>query len=176
MVEIKQMTLDEFLTLPESVMPTEYIDNEVIMSPAPPPRHQVVLRLLVFHVNSLASGGELIFAPADVLLGNHILQPDLFWIRADGDCVIQKNLWQGAPDLVVEVLSPSTARFDRGRKYEIYEAAGVREYWLVDPDAEFVEVYVRDGQKFARLGLYDSDDTFTSSLLGAVTVRPMFED
>jgi Uma2 family endonuclease len=67
---------------------------------------------------------------------------------------------------VIEILSPSTARRDRGVKFDVYERHGVREYWLTDPEAQFVEVYRHEGGAFRRQGLYGADEAFPSAVLG----------
>ncbi|MEO0563414.1 MAG: Uma2 family endonuclease, partial [Chloroflexota bacterium] len=74
--------------------------------------------------------------------------------------------WHGAPDLVIEVLSPSTAARDRGVKFDHYETAGVREYWLIDPMGLFVEVYTLKDGTFERAGLYERGVSFQSAVLG----------
>ena len=79
-------------------------------------------------------------------------------------------MWQGAPDFVIEILSPSTAYRDRGVKFETYEKYGVSEYWLIDPELKFVEIYRQQDKTFKRQGIYKSGQTFTSSVLGDVSV------
>lgn len=78
--------------------------------------------------------------------------------------------WHGAPDLVIEILSPSTASNDRGTKFDTYEKNGVREYWMVDPDAKFTEVYRHDGSRFERQGVFKPDQPFISAVLGSATI------
>ena len=72
---------------------------------------------------------------------------------------------------MVEILSPSTASDDRGIKYDTYEKYGVREYWLVDPEAKFVEVYRHEGGKFQRQGVYKPNQPFVSAVLGGATIE-----
>ena len=81
-----------------------------------------------------------------------------------------------APDLIIEVLSPATASDDRGLKYDLYEKNGVREYWLVDPDAHYVEVYVNRNGHFNRQGVFVEGKSFTSEVLGgrAIEVDRLF--
>ncbi len=174
-----RMTAKEFLELPESNLPTELIDGEVIMSPAPEPAHQRASRAIFRVLDKIVSGGEIVYAPADVLLGEDVVQPDLFWISEGGDCktVDDNKYWQGAPDLVIEILSPSTTSDDRGVKYDLYEKHGVREYWLVDPGAKCIEVYVLKEGKFMRQGLFEPGTSFTSPVLEgqSVDVGKLFE-
>ncbi|MFQ3674840.1 MAG: Uma2 family endonuclease, partial [Aggregatilineales bacterium] len=86
----------------------------------------------------------------------------------DSACVlVEDRYWQGAPDLVIEVISEATARRDRQTKYELYQRAGVREYWIVDPRDGSVEVFQRTDEGFRRVGIFYADDTLTSPLLNA---------
>jgi Uma2 family endonuclease len=130
-------------------------------------------------LRTAASSGKTVVAPAAIRFEvDHVLEPDVFWIRPDGDCKpIVNRYWQGAPDLVVEVLSPSTAKRDRGVKFDVYERHGVGEYWLIDPEARFVEVYQRANERFQRQGVYGVEDTFASAVLGVeVKVEAIFAD
>jgi Uma2 family endonuclease len=101
-------------------------------------------------------------------------EPDLFWISPENaQCFLEENgrYWRGAPDLVVEILSPSTASDDRGVKFEVYQKHGVGEYWLVDPEAKFVEVHRLEGRKFARQGVYKPNQPFVSAALSGATIN-----
>jgi Uma2 family endonuclease len=85
--------------------------------------------------------GEVFDAPIDVILGEHIVQPDILFITRERLDIIGELNIQGAPDLVVEILSPSTAARDKKKKGRLYFKHGVKEYWLVDPDAKWVDVF-----------------------------------
>lgn len=176
-IQRQTMTLDEFLALPENTQPTQFIDGELIMSPTPIPRHQLCAVAVFRTLDDVLDDGTLVFAPSDVLLDGNVLQPDVFWIRPDGDCRIVDDMWQGAPDLVVEILSPSTEAQDRGRKYTLYEAGGVREYWIINAALRFVEVYVRQETPFVRQGVYQAGATFQSPVLNQarIAVNRLFE-
>ena len=163
-----QMTAGEFLQLPESNQLIQLIDGEVIMSPAPTDLHQHLVGAIYVFLKQLLSNGVLRMAPLDVYIdGANVVQPDVFWVSAQNDrCVLAEGkYWQGPADLVVEVLSPATAKLDIGDKFELYEKSGMREYWLVD-QALFVQVYRLEDGKFARHGVFGLDQSFTSSLLG----------
>ncbi len=166
-----RMTIEEFRALPESNRFEELIDGELIVSPTPKHPHQKQVFVAAKVIETLADGGEVVIAPMDVYLDEDIVEPDVFWVSgANSKCKLGSDgYWYGAPDLVVEVLSPSTAGRDRGKKFELYQKYGVREYWLIDTDAKFIEVYVLAGEKFVRRGLF-TKDTFVSSVLSGKPV------
>jgi Uma2 family endonuclease len=134
-----------------------------------------LLRLVsaLFRFVSASRIGEVFAAPFDVVLSEHdVVEPDILFVStARGDIVTPLNV-QGAPDLVVEILS-SNRRYDKRVKYEMYERARVAAYWIVDPDDEFVEVYRHDGRHFVRTNV---GDTLTSPLLPGfdMNVRDLF--
>ncbi len=102
-------------------------------------------------------------------------EPDLFWVSAENDnCFLEDNgrYWHGGPDLVVEVISPSTEFNDRGLKFLTYQKYGVHEYWMVNPESKFVEVYGLDGERFVQQGIYDATQPFVSAVLGNATINP----
>ena len=165
---VRSMTAEEYFELPETNQIVELIDGEYIVSPTPRVSHQRTVIKGVTFLTQSAAHGETMTAPSAIRFeADHVLEPDIFWIRPDGDCKpIKDRYWEGAPDLVVEVLSPSTAKRDRGVKFEVYERHGVREYWLIDLEAQFVEVYRHENGAFKRLGIYGIEATFTSTVLG----------
>ena len=139
-------TYAEFARLPTSGSTRyEIIDDELVVTPAPGTRHQRIATDLITVLNThvRAHGlGEVYAAPFDVLLAEgDFLEPDLVFVRADRLHVLSDRGVEGAPDLVVEILSPSTAARDRGVKLERYRHYGVGEYWIVDPDARAIEVW-----------------------------------
>lgn len=105
-------------------------------------------------------------SPYDVVLSeNDVVQPDVLFVAEAHFNVITAANIQGAPDLVVEVLSPGTAQYDRGYKCTLYGHHGVWGYWLVDPDAETIEVLARGGRGLVRRAIYGRGETMTSPLL-----------
>ncbi|MCC6805762.1 MAG: Uma2 family endonuclease [Anaerolineae bacterium] len=174
MADITQtrMTLDEFKTLPESMDHIELIDGELIMSPAPKYKHQKAVLSTAAKLLQLPQGTTVV-SPMDVYLDENVLQPDVFWVNeADSLCKLGNDgYWHGAPDLVVEVLSASTARRDHGVKFRLYEQHGTREYWLVDAEGEFVEVFHRENDMLARAGVYGTDESFALSILPDVIIQ-----
>ena len=173
------ITINDFYDLPETTDITEFINGEIVVTPAPKDKHQACLGQVYLQISKLELGGVLRFSPADLQLGNHGVQPDLFWIADDNtSCVLtNERVWQGAPNLIAEVVSPSTAKRDRDDKFHIYEANSVPEYWLIEPEAQFIEVYVLENSRYQRQGVYDTKDSFISKTLNnqTITVSKLFE-
>jgi Uma2 family endonuclease len=167
-----RMSVEEFKQLPESNQLTELIDGELIVSPAPKDDHQKLILPIGSYLRQIVSVGEVRVAPTDVWLGEDCVQPDIFWVSGpESKCKLGGDgYWYGAPDLIVEVLSPSTAYRDRGAKFNLYQQHGVREYWLADPDGEYFEVYVLENGMFIRKGAFGKGDAFVSLVLSGVTV------
>jgi Uma2 family endonuclease len=175
MVELTKtrMTAAEFLQLPESSEIIELINGEVIMPPAPSDYHQANVGDIYFYLRQHVQKGTFRLAPTDVYLSEiDVVQPDIFWVSAENTvCVlVDGKFWRGAPDLIIEILSPSTARRDREAKFSLYEQHGVREYWMVEPEAAFVEVYSLQAGKYIRLGFFGLGETFKSPVLGNLDI------
>lgn len=136
-------TIAELLALPEDGMRHELLDGEHVVTPAPALRHQrAVTYLLQGLMASLseADRAEVLTSPADIVLNPRTLvQPDIFVSRRDPDDPPENWTDVGIPLLAIEILSPSTAARDRGRKRKLYLDTGVEDYWIVDLDAEVVE-------------------------------------
>ena len=143
-------TIEDYRSLPEGA-PYQLIGGELVCSPAPSPYHQKVLRNLFFAMWSYASEkglGELLFSPIDVYLGEgEAYQPGIVFVSRERMEIIKWDGIWGAPDMVIEILSKSTAYYDMRHKKNVYERSGVREYWIVDPYEKSVEVYERRGDR-----------------------------
>jgi Uma2 family endonuclease len=153
----------------------ELYDGEVFVVPSPLPLHQFVLaRLyLAFEDYCKAHGGVVLFAPLDIVLTDFdVVQPDLLLFTADRAHLIHpKRVTRAAPDLAVEILSPGTARNDRGRKRELLARHAVREYWLVDPEVPRIELFsLRDGA-LAAASIAQGTDVVKSPLLPQLILR-----
>jgi Uma2 family endonuclease len=151
----------DYLALPDDPR-CELLFGSLVVTPAPTTRHQAVaarLARLLFACADLR-GDIALFAPLDVVLADHsVVQPDLVYIRAARAEIVHDRI-EGAPDLVVEILSPATARNDLGEKLRLYAEAGVAEYWIVDPEVRTLELLtLRDGAYLVLLperGVYRS--------------------
>jgi Uma2 family endonuclease len=151
---VHKLTFRDYLGFPDDGNRHELIGGKHVVTPAPVRRHQRVAARLVISLGGFASrsgGGEVLFAPVDLVLSPHdVVQPDILFYAADHVDRIEARGVPNAPDvpdLAVEILSPGTARRDRGRKRQLYERAAVREYWIVDPDRCQVTVHrLQDGR------------------------------
>ena len=147
----------------------EIIDGDLHMVPAPFTQHQQIsarlFQILAEFVQD-RSLGEVFYAPVDVILSEEdVLQPDLLFIsRARLGILTSANV-RGAPDLVVEILSPSTKQWDLQPKRRLYEKYGVREYWIVDPDAQSVEVLTLTDDGFQTVRVFTKGTHVKSPLL-----------
>lgn len=147
----RHWTAAELRAIPDDRNRYEIVDGELLVTPAPAPRHQRLLRELFLDLQRYLVAnpvGELFFSPADIELSDDtVVQPDLFVIPlSDGE---SPEEWSevGRLLLAVEVLSPSTARWDRTLKRRLYQRAGVPEYWIVDGDARLVERWRPDDER-----------------------------
>jgi Uma2 family endonuclease len=134
-----QTMMELYKILPEGTR-VQLINNKLIMSPAPLYVHfsieKAIFRQLDLFVEKHKLG-EVVFAPVDVYLDNeNVYQPDIFFISNERKGIIKKDGIHGAPDLVIEILSPSNKRDDTVKKKEVYQKAGVKEYWYLDPETK----------------------------------------
>jgi Uma2 family endonuclease len=140
-----KLTYADLLALPEDGKRHELIDGELYVTPSATPRHQLVLGHLHLELAAFVEANELgqvFFAPLDIVLSDFdVVEPDLLFVSRERSERIDKAYVRGAPDLVVEVLSPTTRKMDATRKLRLYEKFGVAEYWMIDPEHEWVEVY-----------------------------------
>ena len=161
------MTADEYLALPETSQPQNLIDGRLYVSPAPRPRHQLIVGDLYVAIRTfqLGNGGYSILSPTDCVLNDGtVVQPDVAYIRAGREAIVGNRV-NGAPDLAIEVLSPGTRRFDRQKKLRAYGLNGVREAWLVDPEAETVTVFTGSGGEWTHEQSVLFGETIPSSVV-----------
>ncbi len=146
-----RMTAEEFFRLPDDGRRYELVEGVVLMSPSPTPRHQAVAREILFQIEAHLREHPVgqVFGGTDVRIGKGVhggdlvYRPDVVFFRTERLPRTPDDRLAGPPDLVVEVVSPDSRRYDRETKRQDYERLGVREYWLVDP--------LRDQLAFFRL-------------------------
>jgi Uma2 family endonuclease len=179
----KVWTYDDLLAMDERRDGKKYeiLDGVLYVSPSPTYLHQVVLkRLFVELYEQLEKRGlaEVLFAPLDVILSKtRVVQPDLLVVSIERKAILEWHGVTAAPDLAVEILSPSNTHHDRVRKRRFYARTGVREYWIVDPVAEDIEVLalIEGGLSYRQAGWYAAGDRAKSTLFELdVEVDPIF--
>jgi Uma2 family endonuclease len=160
--------------LPESNLPTELWDGEIVMSAAPRLTHQRVVaqlwRTFADHVNARALG-EVFISPVDVVFSERkAVQPDLVFVSEARRSILSETCIRGVPDLLVEVISEGTWRRDRVDKKALYEQFGVSEYWIVDPDARLIEVFTLVEGIYRQHSRGLGDESARSKLLPGLSV------
>jgi Uma2 family endonuclease len=152
-VRQRPLDADDLRSFPDDGSRYEIIGGQLIVSPSPSTRHQQILLELAssLKIYLLAErSGQVFVAPLDVRLSFYdVVQPDLLVVLNERADIIQEQGIFGAPNLVVEILSPSSQVTDRVDKAALYARSGVQEYWIVDPDSQIVTVYGLDGDHFS---------------------------
>ena len=169
-----KLTYESYLKTPDDER-YELLDGMLVMEPAPLTTHQYVLGNLHHAVRSFLDEhnlGEVYISPTDVVLSDtNVMQPDLLFVSAERAHIVTRENIQGAPELVVEVLSPSTAERDKTLKLDLYARHGVKEYWLVDPNAKTVMVLLLGEHGFETVGTYGEGQTLTSPTLAGFSLN-----
>jgi Uma2 family endonuclease len=164
-----RLTYADYLRFPEDGLRHEIINGEHYVTASPATRHQRISRNLLYLIQSYLERhpiGEVFSAPFDALLSDvDIVVPDLLFLSNERARFLTSKNLQGPPDLVIEILSPSTSARDRTLKHDLYERAGVQEYWLVDPEQDRVEVFRRSGASFGDPVLVGRTGVITTPLL-----------
>ena len=171
--EKERKTYADYAALDEGA-PYQLINGELVMSPSPTRSHQAALLRLALMLQRFVvenSLGEVYVAPFDVKLSEtEVYQPDLLFISADRLTIIAEQQVNGAPDLVVEVLSPATGYYDLTKKRRVYEVSGVKEYWIVDPIERTVEVLENVEGTYETVAKADQKGRVSSRLLDGFEV------
>jgi Uma2 family endonuclease len=170
----------DYLQLPEGKR-YEILDGDLLVVPAPNTRHQRISKklemALIQHVEGMGLG-EIFDAPYDVILSEEdVVQPDILFVRKERMSIIREANISGAPDLVIEIVSPGTRQKDREIKRKIYARFGIQEYWIVDPDAAAIEVLTWSESGYSTAGIYRKPDSLSSPLLSELILplREIFE-
>jgi Uma2 family endonuclease len=170
-----EWTYEDWLKLPDDGYRYEVINGELFMSPPPSARHQRVLMRLVDHLLAflrLHAVGEVIVAPVGVRLPNQPvpLQPDIIFVQSERLAIIGEDYIEGAPDLVIEILSPSNWLYDRREKMQVYQEAGIAEYWIVDPRAQTIDIQVLEQGTYLLVGQYGMGEVAPSRAIAGFEV------
>jgi len=174
-----QWTEEDYFSLPETNRYLELSEGRLIMPPHPTRSHQEAVKRLAFRLHQFVEErglGVVEVAPLPVRLWpGKIREPDIFFISAEHRDRLGEKVC-GVPDLVVEVISPGSREVDRGEKFSEYAKAGVREYWIVDPQKRTVEVFTLRGHVYEALGVFREGEIGRSEILSGfeVPVKEIF--
>lgn len=163
-----RLTYEDYCLLPNDGKRYEIIDGELFVTPSPRFGHQIVVTRLTRHLSAFVEDNHLglvFVSPFDVVFSQFdVVEPDILYVSKARTAVLTEKNVQGAPDLVIEVLSPTTARIDRTTKLKLYARFGVQEYWIVDPDGPSAEVYRREKEGLELAATLHSNDSLASPL------------
>ena len=170
----KKYTYKDYLCTPDDER-YELIEGELIMTPSPVPYHQWVSKNIIYELEKYTrekGRGRIFYAPCDVHLDNeNVIQPDILFIARNRLGIVGEINIEAAPDLVVEVLSKSTAYHDLVKKKKLYTRFGVKEYWIVDPIEKTVEIYTQENNNLVLTKSLSSDDLLESSLFPGLKIK-----
>lgn len=173
LTEEKLKTYDDYAKLPEGAS-YQLIAGEIIMSPAPDLLHQDILGTIFYELRQFILQkklGKVFVAPTDVYFNEHdTFQPDILFVSTERKHILKDERIEGAPDLVVEILSPSTGYYDLAKKKDVYEQSGVKEYWIVDPKLKSMEVLTNQNGNFVTLAKAKQIGIVASKILSGFQV------
>ena len=176
MINVKtNLTYADYMKTPDGEH-CELIGGELVMFTTPPTYHQLVLSNLMYKVGVFVRERELgrVYPVlTDVVLSDtDVVKPDILFVSRQRSHILTRENVRGAPDLVVEILSPATAERDRTIKLDLYAQHGVKEYWLIDPDAKTITVLLRGESRFEVAGIYMEGQVLRSPTLAGFTMEP----
>src|SRR4030067_622746 len=170
----KIYTYQDYLELPDDRNRYEILEGELVMTPSPITVHQRVSRKIEVQLDHFVEEnklGEVFNAPCDTILSeDNIVQPDLLFIANENKKIITEKNSQGAPDLLIEILSPTTAYHDLIEKKGIYQNFGVKEYWIVDPKRRWIEVYVLQEGRYQLFQRTEKSETVQSKIIEGLEI------
>ncbi len=169
------LTYADYAALPDDGTRYQLVEGELVVNPSPTRWHQVVLGEIFTRLHAHVREhdlGEVDFAPLDTVLSErNVFQPDILFVSHARTGILRDANVAGAPDLCVEILSPSTASLDRVKKRELYARHGVLHYWIVDLDARAIDEYVLEDGVLALRGRSSEDDVFRPAVFPGFEFR-----
>jgi Uma2 family endonuclease len=169
------LTYDDYCLLPNDRNRYEILDGELSVTPAPATKHQTALgNLYRFLANYVVANqlGKLFIAPTDLILApTTVVQPDLIFIGTDRLHVVTERAIEGAPTLVVEILSPTTHQTDRVTKAQVYARYQIPHYWLIDPDQRTLEAYELARDHYNLVASAQDAEVFAPSLFPGLSIQ-----
>lgn len=172
----KSWRYEDYLQLPDDGKRYEIIEGVLFVANAPTIEHQFATGEVFAYLRQYVREQQLgivLAAPVEVHLAENTrpVQPDVLFIRKERQTILKPQFCDGAPDLIVEVISPSSIRLDRQVKYRAYEQHGVAEYWLVDPKLRGIEIYTLAEGEYTLLGQYSDNDVIESNVLAGLQIK-----
>ncbi|MDF2668550.1 MAG: Uma2 family endonuclease [Paenibacillus sp.] len=164
-------TYDDYVNLPDDGKRYELADGVLeLMSPAPSPKHQVIAGEMAFLIKNSCESEYIVFlSPIDLILSQkEVRQPDLLMVHRSNISIITARGIEGAPDLVVEILSPYSGKRDRQHKGKIYAQYHIPEYWIVDPSNLTLERYLNRDGRYELQEVFATDETVCSDRLPCI--------
>lgn len=173
LIEKKKYTIEDYMKTPDDVR-YELIEGELLMTPSPLTRHQRAVGKFFVRLDNYVSihgVGEVFVSPYDVVLDNeNVFEPDVIFVSKENSPIITEANIKGAPDMVIEVLSPSTSKRDLINKKRIYAKYGVKEYWIADPQEKTVDLFILNDKQFDLKKRYAKDDVIESVILNGLQI------
>jgi len=166
-VQMEPLTVEDYRMMPEAGPRYQLIEGDLFMAPAPNRYHQDISGNIYFILRDYLEKhpiGKLYEAPFDVYLDQfNAHQPDIVFVSKSNYGILTDAGAAGAPDFIVEILSPKTAFLDKKSKRKVYARSGVKELWFVDPDTKTIQVYFLQDDPDRPAAAYSEKDTFTSA-------------
>lgn len=167
---------EDYLRLPDDGRRYEIIEGVLYVANAPSYAHQLAVYKLARYLGDFVEVnrlGVVLGAPFEVHLSelSRPVQPDVLFLRNDQKPSEDAQIFVGAPTLIVEVISPSSIRVDRKVKFDLYEATGVAEFWLVDPKTRSIEIYTLSNGEYALVGQFTGDEVVKSNVLDGLDLK-----
>ncbi|WEK53623.1 MAG: Uma2 family endonuclease [Candidatus Cohnella colombiensis] len=180
-IKEQSVTYEVYAAMPEDGYRYEIFDGELeMMSPGPSVVHQGIVGKLQFILrNTCHSEYTILIAPLDVILSpTNVVQPDLLMIHNTRLNLVTMRGVEGAPDLVVEIISPGSRSRDKVKKLRIYVQHGIPEYWIIDSESRVLEQYLLAGDHYELGNLFEGDDPVISDKLPCVSfiISDLFKD
>jgi Uma2 family endonuclease len=170
----RPITRHEYAQIPVGAPNYQLIEGDLVMAPSPSSFHQdILLNLGIIFREYLRTNpiGKVYLAPLDTYLSDiNVYQPDLLFVRKENLSIIEEHGIEGAPDLAIEILSKTTAKYDLGIKRSIYARTGVEELWIIDPAKRTLALYRLGENADTPLATYKAKQKFTSEVLPGLTV------
>jgi len=166
-VEVKY-TYRDLRSTPDDGKRYELFEGNLIVSPVPTTSHQIAVANLFLLLSSFVrreNRGRVLSAPCDVFFSDAtVVQPDLLFVGKDRSSIVKEEYIEGAPDLVVEVVSPNSEERDRGYKFKLYAEQGVKEYWLADCQKRVLQIFGLTSSGFQLAGDFKDDEEVGSPM------------